>query len=353
MRSALEKFGFSTYNSLVKKFLIAVVLLLGVMFIISRFTEMQDVAAVFIRGNFWFIGLGLLLLGAWLFNLGQTYQSIFEIIDIPVTSWYMTRVATAAMFIGVVAPSGGLSGAAYLLADARSQGHSTGRTAVGGVLFVWLEYIATLFVLTFGLGEMARRNNLHWTEITASLVLLAGALGIAILLYLGLKSARLLARVLAWLAHAINAVIRLFTHRDYLSEDRAYSFAYEAAEGIAALRRHPRLVIRPVLHAIVNKGILILILILMFLSFNVDFTPATIISGFSIAYLFLIVSPTPAGIGIVEGVMTVALGSMQVPLEAAAVITLAYRGITFWVPILLGMLAFRSLHYSPIAKSRS
>ena len=64
----------------------------------------------------------------------MTYQSIFKVIDIPVTSWYMTRVATAAMFVGVLAPSGGLSGAAYLLADARSNGRSTGRTAVGGVL---------------------------------------------------------------------------------------------------------------------------------------------------------------------------------------------------------------------------
>ena len=35
---------------------------------------------------------------------------------------------------------------------------------------------------------------------------------------------------------------------------------------------------------------------------------------------------------------------MQVPIEASAVITLAYRGITFWMPVFVGMLAFRSLH---------
>jgi uncharacterized protein (TIRG00374 family) len=60
----------------------------------------------------------------------------------------------------------------------------------------------------------------------------------------------------------------------------------------------------------------------------------------------LIVSPTPAGIGIVEGVLTVALRTMQVPIEASAVITLAFRGITFWMPVLVGILAFRSLHIS-------
>ncbi|HMN61367.1 MAG TPA: flippase-like domain-containing protein, partial [Anaerolinea sp.] len=107
---------------------------------------------------------------------------------------------------------------------------------------------------------------------------------------------------------------------------------------------HPRLVIRPILHALANKILLIVILTLMFLAFGVEFNMATVIAGFSLAYLFLIVSPTPAGIGIVEGVLTGALGSMQVPIPAAAVITLAYRGITFWMPVLLGMAAFRSLH---------
>ena len=38
-----------------------------------------------------------------------------------------------------------------------------------------------------------------------------------------------------------------------------------------------------------------------------------------------------------------ALRSMYVPLEAAALITLAYRGITFWLPLLVGMVCFRLL----------
>jgi len=32
-----------------------------------------------------------------------------------------------------------------------------------------------------------------------------------------------------------------------------------------------------------------------------------------------------------------------VPLEASAVIVLAFRGITFWLPLLVGLVAFRTL----------
>jgi uncharacterized protein (TIRG00374 family) len=59
--------------------------------------------------------------------------------------------------------------------------------------------------------------------------------------------------------------------------------------------------------------------------------------------LFLIVSPTPSGLGIVEGTMTVALNTLRVEWAAAALITLTYRVITFWFPLAIGAVAFRLL----------
>jgi uncharacterized protein (TIRG00374 family) len=75
----------------------------------------------------------------------------------------------------------------------------------------------------------------------------------------------------------------------------------------------------------------------------VPFSAGTIIGGFAITYLFLIVSPTPSGVGIVEGVMPLALSSLGVEWSQGVVITLAYRGITFWVPLGVGAIAFRIL----------
>jgi hypothetical protein len=76
----------------------------------------------------------------------------------------------------------------------------------------------------------------------------------------------------------------------------------------------------------------------------VPFSVDTIIAGFSIAYLFLIVSPTPSGIGIVEGIMPIALSSLNVNWSQAVVITLTYRAVTFWIPLAVGAWTFRSLH---------
>ncbi|MBK9600584.1 MAG: flippase-like domain-containing protein [Anaerolineales bacterium] len=110
------------------------------------------------------------------------------------------------------------------------------------------------------------------------------------------------------------------------------------------LNEKPSSLVRPILWGLLDKILLMCILVCSFLSFEVPFSAGTIIAGFSIAYLFLIVSPTPSGIGIVEGLMPVALSSLNVNWSQAVVITIAYRTVTFWVPFGLGAWAFRSLH---------
>jgi uncharacterized protein (TIRG00374 family) len=186
-----------------------------------------------------------------------------------------------------------------------------------------------------------RRNTLNAPELIASIVLIIIALGMASLLLLGMRSARELGNVLAWIARLVNKVLRPFIHREYLSETRAHTFAHDAADGLHELRQNPKKLFPPIGYALVNKSLLVLILTLMFLAFKVPVSLGTVIAGFSIGYLFLIVSPTPAGLGVVEGALTIALSSLYVPLEAAAVITLGYRGITFWVPLVFGLVAFR------------
>jgi hypothetical protein len=171
--------------------------------------------------------------------------------------------------------------------------------------------------------------------------LLVAALTLAGLLILGAHSAEALERVLVRVARIVNAVLRPFLRHDYLSEARAHSFAAESAEGLSALRAHWRDYLAPAALALVGKALLISIFFLTFLAFEQPFNPGTLIAGFSIGYLFLIVSPTPSGIGFVEGAMTLTLKSLGVPLEAATVITLAYRGLTFWFPFAYGFIALR------------
>lgn len=207
-----------------------------------------------------------------------------------------------------------------------------------------LDTVAFLVILSLGLIVLIRRNDLDAGEITASLILFSTAIVFSFVLYMGYRSAEQMGNFLAKLAHVVNWVVHIFRRENYLSEERAHEFAHEIAEGFLGLTEKNTSLIRPVMWGILNKSMLMLVLVCSFLSFEVPFSIGTIIAGFAIGYLFLIVSPTPSGIGIVEGIMPVALASLNVNWSQAVVITLFYRAVTFWYPLGMGAWAFRTLH---------
>jgi hypothetical protein len=82
-------------------------------------------------------------------------------------------------------------------------------------------------------------------------------------------------------------------------------------------------------------------LAMLFLAFRQPAGPGALVAGYAMCILFWIVSITPQGIGIVEGVTALVLASLGVPAEKAAVIALAFRGLTFWLPFGIGFFQLR------------
>ena len=327
-----------------RKFIIILVLFLGAAFVYLSFGEIQTILSTLKNGNFWFVLLAILIQCCWFFVSGFTFLSLYRLLGMDGTVPQLALMFSAATFVNTIAPSAGMGGMAVFISNANRNNQSPGKVTVASALYVFLDYIAFLVVLTLGLIVLSRRNDLHPTELAASSVMFAIAAGLGFLLYLGSKSAQALGNALAWMARLINRIAHPFIHRQYLSEERAYTFAQEMATDLKSLPERYRSLVKPMLFAFANKALLMGVLVASFLSFDVPFTAGTIIGGFSISYLFLIVSPTPSGIGIVEGIMPLALSSLRVEWSQAVIITLAYRGITFWFPLGVGAIAFRVLN---------
>jgi len=334
-----------------RKILVGVVLMLAVVLVILSFTELESMAEVLHHSNWYFLFAALLLEMLWLYNMAITMRLLYRLVGLEEKSRHLFLVVSAANFVNVVAPSAGIGGMAVFLDAAKKRNHSPGKVTVVGVLFVLLDYLAFLCVLALGLAVLVRRHNLNAGELTASIIMLAIALTFSFLFYLGYRSAEALGKALAWMGRLVNRVLRTFIRRDYLDVTRAYSYASEMTDGYAALRDKRREFILPFLYSLNNKALLICVLTLTFLAFGTPYSIGTIVGGFSIGYLFVIVSPTPAGIGFVEGALTVALNSLRVQWESATLITLGYRAVTFWFPLGVGAMAFRVLQKQPAHQS--
>lgn len=339
------EFSFSVIILLMRKILFFLLFIFGIVFIFFNFSEVEDIWDTLSKGDWRFLLLAFVVQCVWMLNVALSYLLVYRALDIEERFERLLLLVGSAFFLNVVAPTAGMGGIAIFVSEARRQGYSSARVAVAGVLVVLFDYLSFIVVLVLGLFVLFRRNNLDFVELSASAILFLVAGVLTLLLYLGMKSAAEMGIALAWLARLVNKILFPFLHRQYLSEGRAYEFAGDASLGLQKLRSDPKKLILPIGLGLSNKALLITILFMMFLAFKVPLSPGTLIAGFSIGYLFFIVSPTPAGIGFVEGALTLGLNSLNVPLGRATILALAFRGFTFWIPLLFGMIAFRLLSH--------
>jgi uncharacterized protein (TIRG00374 family) len=337
--------GYAIIPTRMRRFLIALILLLAIYLIITRFTEVAQIVQTLELGNWWWLGLGLLFQFGWLANIALLYRSVYRLLGMDGSLAQLLPLAVTSNFVNTAAPSGGVGGIAIFITDARQRGNSPARVTIAGVLYLLFDYFGFLCVLALGLVVLFVRNTLTWAEIVASVILLASALFLALLLALGVSSPPNLERVLIRAARTVNWLLHPVLRRPYLSEARASEFAGEAATGLKALRTDWRHYLLPAGLSLLGKAILVCTLYMCFLAFQVSEEAGTLVAGFCIAYLFTIVSPTPSGIGVVEGALTIGLSTMGVPLGTATVVTLAYRGLTFWLPFVYGFVTIRLLEH--------
>lgn len=333
-----------------RKIIFAVILVLAAIFVIIQFSEVEAIVKTIRSGDWRYLSIAILLQVLWLINIAASYKVIFQGTGIDERMEKLVLMGSASNFVNIVAPTAGMSGMAVFISEARRRGYSPGRVTVAGVLFVLFDYAGFFCILAVGIAVLIRRNTLNLPEIIAALILLCTAFTISYLMFLGLQSSQRLSQALLKGTRFVNRLLYPLIHREYLSEQRAIEFAQDASDGLKSLARRPIYILTPFVLAITGKLILMLTLGLVFLSFDLTPAPGTLVAGFSLGYLFTIVSPTPAGIGFVEGGLALALTSLYVPLSQAIIIALTYRGITFWLPLLFGVYAFRLLSHTEDAK---
>lgn len=323
--------------------LLGVFVVFSVLFVIARIAEIEQMGRLLARISAGFLILALAVEGLWLAIAALIYQKNFRIAGIKEGYRHTFLLSTSANFANVVTPSGGMAGLAVFWADAQHRGYPKGSATVVCALYLIFEYLSLLLVIGLGFFTLLKRSLLGWPMISTALLLVAFVIFMIYMLYLGFRYPEKFRRFFVGASQLINRFVRFVIRREFLSKSSAESFTDTAIESIRLLQTEWRKLLFPFGLAIVNKIVLITILMLMFIAFKEPFTAGVLVAAFSLCYLFYYASPTPAGIGIVEGVMTLALKSLGVPLASATLITLSFRGFTFWLPLLVGFISFRFL----------
>lgn len=311
--------------------------------IVSRFTEIERLALTLIGGKWqWVLVAAILQLMSYA-TMALLYKNAFAAVEVNSRIRELIPLTFTALFVSVAVPAGGTGGPALFVEDARRRGESPARAAAGTLLVLIAQFGSFLLVLAAGMAYLFIRKDLQTYQIITAILMLLIVLGQSSVLMLGLWWPEIQIKVLFWIQRLANNLGKIFKKKPLLRKNWAQDTSSEFIDASIAITNHPSRLIKTFGVGLATHIINILSLLSVFLAFHEAPGIGILVAGYAMCFLFAVVSITPQGIGIVEGVMSLVFTSLAIPSEESTIISLAFRGLTFWVPLLIGFLLLRRL----------
>lgn len=326
----------------------------GLWFAVAHLTEVERLISVF-RGGRWAWSLAAAGVQALYFLVfTAAYQSAFDTVGISSRVRSLFPVVIASIAVNVATPAAGFGGAALFIDDAGRRGYPAGRAAAGVLLALIADLTAFMLLLVAGMAVLFAQRALRAYEIVAAGALFVVVVGLVVVLLLGLWRPAFLRRVLSWL-EAVQGKIRRFVRRaETAGSGWAEHTAAEFDAAAAAIAAHPGRLVRTAGLSLAAHLTDLAGLYLLVLAFHGPIVLGVLVAAYAMAILFWNISITPQGIGVVEGVTPLVFASLGMPIEQATVITLAFRGLTFWLPMAAGFIILRHLRsFAPEVEAQS
>ncbi len=324
-----------------RRWILWLLIIAFVWLVITRFTEIQKLLDILARGRWQWVLAAALLQALFFVVYAALYQAAFHTVEVKSRVGELIPVLLGSWFVNVVAPSGGASTAALFADDAARRGQSPVRAAAGAVLVLLADFSSFVVILAIGFLYLFGQHTLQFYHIIGSAILLLFIGVLTGLLTLGVWQPLRLRSFLGRVQHLVNRVAAWFRRPPWLAADWAEQIANEAIEASLAVATYPQRVVRTVAIALAAHLVSLASLYALFHAFQQPIRFGPLVAGYAVGELFLIVSPTPMGIGVVEGVMVLVYNSLGVPTETAAVVTLAFRGMSLWLPLFVGFFLLR------------
>lgn len=234
------------------------------------------------------------------------------------------RLSLAKLFVDQALPSGGIGGTIVVARALEARGLARGVVVAGAVVETTTFYVAYVLclgaALTVTIVHRQATPLVEWAGVAFGIFAIAVA---AMLLAFAGRSTPATRRSLRWLGplHRAQDLLgeaepRLVHSARLLGPSTAYQLAIFALDATTVW--------------------------VMVTALGGSASLPAVFTGYIIASLFRTLGPVPGGLGTFEAASVLALRSVGVELAVALSATLAFRALSFWLPLAPGMLAWRS-----------
>ena len=319
------------------------VLLIGafLIFVALNLDQAVELAAALVRGQpQWVLG-AVLAQTAYYFLYALEYKLALATVEVASRVIELIPVLFASIFVRTVVPTGGVSGAAIFVDDAARRGQSAPRTAEGALLVLTLDLVTLMPLLALAVTFLALENALVAYQIVGSVILLLFLAGLIAALLLGRWEPEVLRRLLGLVQQGSDRVAEWLGHPGMLPSDWADRNASDFTRAANDVATHRRDLKRTVGVAVAAQLVNLVTLEAVGRAYRQTLGLGTVVAAFTLEAVFSIVTVVPNGLVVAEAVMVAVLTSLGVGIEVAILITIVYRGLSVWLPLLVGFLFLR------------
>jgi phosphatidylglycerol lysyltransferase len=311
--------------------------------VIGHLAELEEVAWTLRQGQWAWVLLAAALQFAFFVITAWQYQTAFALVSIRSELRHLLPLVFGSLFINATAPAGGAAGVALFVNDAARRRQPPGRATAGFLLVVAGTFATFCLILLLGLSYLLSQQHLNALEVVASLLmfLYVGALGA--LLLLGYYRPAWLRAVLEAVQSGAARLAGWLRQEPPLPAEWARNHTAEYASAARQLAERPRQLLLTALIATLGHLVALASLYAVFRAFYQPPDPGVLLVGYTMTFLFTIISPTPNGAGVVEALVPTIYIALGIAAAPATAITLAYRGLNYWLPLLIGFLLLRRL----------
>ena len=318
------------------KLFIPFLILLAVVVISLKFSELQDIFALFARAKWPFLVLALFSQMINVAFQAQVYNSIMKYVKFAKFKFSkLYKMVITASFLNFSIPSFGQAGNLWLFKKFTAEGHNQSKSLLVIVWEILCYYGGLIAITIYSLGyiyfKIGDVSSVH--KIVAAIFI-----GIVLFVVFGFKAffknKEKAARKIEWL----NNKIKVFSFRDKKKDTR--KFLKEFYRDLAWLKRNKLKFVKPISYQILKFISDALTISLIFLAFG--FTPTEHLAlglvAFTFGRILGVVSMIPGGVGAFEGAMILLFSSFGIPISLALTVTLVYRFYSYWIYFPFGLL---------------
>ena len=225
--------------------------------------------------------------------------------------WDMTSMALELNFVNHILPTAGMSGISYMTWRLNKLGVSSGRATLAQVVQLFTQFASFVLLLMISVIAVTLDSGINRLTILGASGLVTGLIiGIMIVWYV-IDNEHRLEKFSQTLARLVNGFGRqiLRRKRELLSAEVVKFFFNELQDDYRALKRQPRLLIRPFLWGILYNIGQVSLFFFTFLALGTLVNPAAILLAIGIASVVGAFMITPGGAGGYEAMMVLMLTS--------------------------------------------